>query len=107
MIQELLGSLLDGRDLTRDEARGAMHEIMRGEATHAQIGALLGALAAKGETASEVAGGARALRTAMRAKAFPGEDPSTLPLPEAAAPLIVEMLSPGYAKNGELIEFKP
>ncbi len=47
-----------------------------------------------------------ALRTAMRAKAFPGEDPNTLPPPEAAAPLIVEMLSPAYAKNGELVEFK-
>jgi NAD(P)-dependent dehydrogenase (short-subunit alcohol dehydrogenase family) len=47
-----------------------------------------------------------ATRTAMRAKAMPGEDPQTLPPPEALAPLIVEMLSPGYQKNGELVTFK-
>src|SRR5260221_5389987 len=62
MIQELLGSLLDGRDLTRDEARGAMHEIMRGEATQAQIAGFLVALRAKGETADEIAGCAEAMR---------------------------------------------
>jgi NAD(P)-dependent dehydrogenase (short-subunit alcohol dehydrogenase family) len=45
------------------------------------------------------------VRTAMRAKAMPGEDPETLPPPEALAPLIVEMLSPSYDKNGELVVF--
>jgi len=45
-------------------------------------------------------------RTAMRAKAMPGEDPESLPLPEALAPLIVEMLSPSYQKNGELVAFQ-
>jgi NAD(P)-dependent dehydrogenase (short-subunit alcohol dehydrogenase family) len=46
------------------------------------------------------------VRTAMRAKAMPGEDPDTLPPPEALAPLIVELLSPDCTKNGELIAFK-
>jgi hypothetical protein len=46
------------------------------------------------------------VRTAMRAKAMPGEDPMTLPPPEAVAPLIVEMLSPSFMKNGELINFR-
>jgi NAD(P)-dependent dehydrogenase (short-subunit alcohol dehydrogenase family) len=46
------------------------------------------------------------LRTRMRAKAMPGEDPMTLPSPEAVAPLIVEMLSPSYQKNGELVSFR-
>ena len=45
-------------------------------------------------------------RTAMRARAFPGEDPETLPPPEALAPLIVELLSPSCTKNGELVVFK-
>ena len=44
--------------------------------------------------------------TAMRAKAMPGEDPQTLPPPEALAPLIVGMLSPSCTKNGELVVFK-
>ncbi|HWD27329.1 MAG TPA: SDR family NAD(P)-dependent oxidoreductase [Rhizomicrobium sp.] len=47
-----------------------------------------------------------ATRTAMRAKAMPGEDPETLPAPQALAPLIVELLSPSCAKNGELVSFK-
>lgn len=47
-----------------------------------------------------------AMRTAMRARAMPGEDPDTLPKPDAVAPLIVELLSPSNTKNGELVTFK-
>jgi NAD(P)-dependent dehydrogenase (short-subunit alcohol dehydrogenase family) len=43
------------------------------------------------------------LRTAMRKKAMPGEDPDTLRPPEAVANEIVELLSPSCAKNGELV----
>ncbi|HWA31346.1 MAG TPA: SDR family NAD(P)-dependent oxidoreductase [Rhizomicrobium sp.] len=46
------------------------------------------------------------LRTRMRAKAMPGEDPQSLQPPDAVAPLIVEMLSPSFAKNGELIDYR-
>jgi len=46
------------------------------------------------------------LRTAMRAKAFPGEDPATLKTPDTVAPAIVELLSPSCTKNGERIEFR-
>ena len=35
-----------------------------------------------------------AMRTAMRAKAFPGEDPETLPAPGEIAPLVVELARP-------------
>jgi len=45
------------------------------------------------------------VRTAMRARAMPGEDPQTLPPPELLGPLIVEMLSPSCTKNGELVTF--
>lgn len=37
---------------------------------------------------------------------MPGEDPKTLPPPEALVPLIVELLSPGCTKNGEIVAFK-
>ncbi len=47
------------------------------------------------------------MRTAMRARAMPGEDPETLPPPDAVAPLIVDLLSPSCTKNGELVQFKP
>lgn len=43
------------------------------------------------------------LRTAMRKKAMPGEDPETLRPPEAVADEIVELLSPSCMKNGELV----
>ncbi len=47
-----------------------------------------------------------AVRTGMRAKAMPGEDPLTLPPPEALVPLIVDCLSPSFTKNGEVVVFK-
>jgi NAD(P)-dependent dehydrogenase (short-subunit alcohol dehydrogenase family) len=46
------------------------------------------------------------LRTLMRARAMPGEDPSTLKRPEDVAPLILELLSPACEKNGELVTFQ-
>jgi NAD(P)-dependent dehydrogenase (short-subunit alcohol dehydrogenase family) len=46
------------------------------------------------------------LRTGMRAKAFPGEDPKTLPHPDEAAPLFVELASPDCRRNGERIDFR-
>jgi NAD(P)-dependent dehydrogenase (short-subunit alcohol dehydrogenase family) len=45
-------------------------------------------------------------RTRMRAEAFPGEDPATLPAPEELVPLIVDMLSPECDKSGELVNFR-
>jgi anthranilate phosphoribosyltransferase len=48
--------------LTADEMAGAVGRIMDGEATPAQIGALLLALRMKGETVAEVVGAARAMR---------------------------------------------
>ncbi len=62
MIQQMLARLLDGHDLTRDEAREVMEEVMRGEATPAQIGGFLVALRLKGETPDEIAGFAEAMR---------------------------------------------
>ena len=46
------------------------------------------------------------LRTAMRAKAFPGEDPMTLQPPEAVVPAILDLLSPACTANGERFEFR-
>ena len=63
MIQAAIHTVLEGRDLGRDEAREVMGEIMSGEATPAQIGGFLVALRAKGETADEIAGCAEAMRT--------------------------------------------
>ncbi len=51
-----------GSSLTRAEAHEAMSEILRGQATDAQIGALLVALHMKGETVEEIVGFAQAIR---------------------------------------------
>ena len=45
-------------------------------------------------------------RTAMRASAFPGEDPLTLPTPEDVAPAITAMLQPGYSENGAWVQWE-
>jgi NAD(P)-dependent dehydrogenase (short-subunit alcohol dehydrogenase family) len=46
------------------------------------------------------------IRTAMRAKAFPGEDPLTLKTPEDIAPIFVRMADPALQENGRIFEFK-
>jgi NAD(P)-dependent dehydrogenase (short-subunit alcohol dehydrogenase family) len=45
------------------------------------------------------------LRTAMRAKAMPGEDPLSLRPPEDLAPKIVEICSPEWTETGKLYDF--
>ena len=75
-LADAIRHLLGGESLSADDTSDAFDVIMRGEGTAAQIGALLAALAIKGETASEVAGGARALRKAMLP--FDAADASTL-----------------------------
>jgi anthranilate phosphoribosyltransferase len=66
MIKEAIGALVNGKDLTRNEAAQVMEEIMEGRATQAQLGAFLTGLSIKGETAEEIAG----LASVMRAKAI-------------------------------------
>src|SRR5512146_2721493 len=65
MLPDALHKLVAHRaDLTRDEARSVMESVLRGEATDAQIGALLVALSMKGETVEEIVGFAQAIRAA-------------------------------------------
>lgn len=61
-MKQALNKLVDGESLTREEARDVMATIMEGEATAAQIGALLTALRIKGETVQEIAGFAEVMR---------------------------------------------
>jgi anthranilate phosphoribosyltransferase len=61
-LQEYLARLVQRQDLTEAEAEAAMHRIMAGEATPAQVGAFLAALRCKGETVDELLGAARAMR---------------------------------------------
>ncbi len=45
------------------------------------------------------------MRTRMRAQAFPGEDPMTLPDPSEIAPLVVELARPDLSPAA-YVEFK-
>ena len=46
------------------------------------------------------------MRTAMRAKAMPGEDPASLPSPDEIAPQVVEMLSPSFTQSEAVVDFR-
>jgi anthranilate phosphoribosyltransferase len=62
LVRAALAAIVDGRTLSLDEARGAMGAVMDGEATEAQLAALLVALRMRGETIDELAGFAMAMR---------------------------------------------
>ena len=62
-----LHRVIEGQSLSSEEAREAMNAMLQGSASAAQISAFLVALRMKGETASELAGFARAMREAAGA----------------------------------------
>ncbi|MXV63343.1 anthranilate phosphoribosyltransferase [Natronorubrum sp. JWXQ-INN-674] len=64
-MQEYVERVTDGQDLTQADARAASTAVFE-DATEAQIGALLTALRAKGETEAEIAGFAEGMREAAR-----------------------------------------
>jgi len=75
-IRDALGRVMDGESLSAAEAEAVMGTIMAGDATDAQVAALLVALRLKGESVEEIVGFARA----MREKA--------IPIPTEASPLV-------------------
>ena len=64
-LRRALGALANRQSLSDSQTAEVFGIVMSGEATPAQIGGLLMGLRAKGETADELAGAARALRQAM------------------------------------------
>ena len=64
-MKDILNQLLGRRDLSIDQARETMYRIMSGEFSDLQIAGFLVALRAKGETSSEIAGFAQAMREKM------------------------------------------
>lgn len=65
-LGDAIKALALGRSLSAEQTTDAFRVIMEGNATPAQIAALLIGLRVKGESAEEVAGAAQALRNAMR-----------------------------------------
>src|SRR4030081_3894098 len=66
-LKPTLARLAGGEELSADEAEAAFTVIMSGEATPAQIGALLMAMRIRGETVPEITGAVRAMRARMTA----------------------------------------
>jgi len=64
-LRRALTALANRQSLSEEQTVEVFGVVMSGEATPAQIGGLLMGLRAKGETADELAGAARALRNAM------------------------------------------
>jgi anthranilate phosphoribosyltransferase len=62
MFRGHLKRIIEGNDLTESQMAEMMTEIFSGNITDAQIGAMMAALATKGETFTELAGAARAMR---------------------------------------------
>ncbi len=65
MPRDALYKIVQGHSLSREEARQALTAVMDGQATPAQIGALLIGLRMKGETVEEVTGFVEAMRSRL------------------------------------------
>ncbi len=46
------------------------------------------------------------IRTGMRAKAFPGEDPATLKTPDDIVPLFLRLADPSFDQSGKIFDFR-
>jgi anthranilate phosphoribosyltransferase len=61
-VRTAIQRVVDGKFLSMDEAGSVMDQIMTGQASSAQIGALVTAMRMRGETVEEIAGFARTMR---------------------------------------------
>ena len=64
-FKALIGKVATGAVLSREEAATAFEQMMAGEATPSQMGALLMALRVRGETVEEITGAVTAMRAKM------------------------------------------
>src|ERR1700744_4019661 len=89
--QPHLQQILEARTtLSREQARDLMHQILDGKPTDLEIAAFLGALAARGETASEIAGFVDVMRAAV----------TSIPLTDAERINLVDTCGTGGDASG-------
>jgi anthranilate phosphoribosyltransferase len=108
-LKPTLAKLANGEVLATAEAEAAFTIIMSGEATPAQIGALLMAMRVRGETVPEITGAVRAMRARMTAIEAPegaidvcgtgGDGAGTLNV-SSAVTFVVASLGVPVAKHG-------
>ena len=72
-LQQALEQWVEGRDISRESMRAVMTRVMTGEASQAQIGAILVALRMKGETIEEIAGAAEVMRELVTPVSLAGD----------------------------------
>jgi len=82
---EQIHRIVAGEYLTQLQARSCMDAVLRGEASEADLSAMLTALSARGETAAEIAGFVQAMRAAAL----------TLPLTDAERATLVDTCGTG------------
>ncbi len=109
IVRAALARVMAGATLSRDEAQAAMGEVMDGEATPAQLAALLIALRVRTETVDELAGFAQAMRQRVVRVQAPagavdtcgtgGDGAATFNISTAAA-LVVAAAGVPVAKHG-------
>jgi anthranilate phosphoribosyltransferase len=109
VVRAALAAVVEGKRLSMDEARAAMGSVMDGEATPAQLAALLVALRMRGETIEELAGFASAMRGRVLRVNAPegaidtcgtgGDGSGTINISTAAA-LVVAAAGVPVAKHG-------
>ena len=99
MILDALHKIANhGASLTREESRAVMSQVLRGDATDAQIGALLVALHMKGETVEEIVGFAQAIRD--EAAPLRSEDGEALDLSGTGRDALVDTCGTGGDASG-------
>lgn len=108
-VRAAVAAIVEGRTLSLEEARLAMGAVMDGEATPAQLAALLVALRMRGETVDELAGFASAMRERVTPVDAPpgtidvvgtgGDNSGTFNVSTAAA-LVVAAAGVPVAKHG-------
>jgi anthranilate phosphoribosyltransferase len=109
IVRAALAAVIEGKRLSMEEARVAMGSVMDGEATPAQLAALLVALRMRGETVEELAGFATAMRERVLRVEAPegavdtcgtgGDGSNTFNISTAAA-LVVAAAGVPVAKHG-------
>src|SRR3984885_3007758 len=72
-FRALIGKVATGAAFSREEAAGAFEQMMSGEATPSQMGALLMALRVRGETVDEITGAVSVMRAKMLRVAAPAD----------------------------------
>ena len=108
-VRAALATIVEGGSLSLDEAHAAMGAVMDGEATPAQLAALLMGLRMRGETVQELAGFASAMRERVLRVAAPegtvdvvgtgGDGSNTFNISTASA-LVVASIGVPVAKHG-------